>query len=282
MKQKKKMASAMTAAQMICAWSATAQDATHAPNNQADAGYAKQLDGITVTGSHIRSVDVETSQPVFTMSRQAIKATGLTNVSDILARMPSIGTPDITPQDTLSSGPDVGGTYVNIRNLGAARTLVLVNGRRWSTSLSGLTDLSTIPVSMIDRIDVLKDGASSIYGSDAIGGVVNIITKDKFDGAEANVYYGQNGKGDGQTQNYDFTWGHSTEKNSIIIGAAWQQTDPMWDNKRDETRYANGARHPEDGWSSTGPYGRVVDPTTGKQYVYNHGGQTTTAGAPAG
>src|SRR5581483_4455387 len=141
-----------------------AQDA----DQGASADKAKQLQVITVTGSHIRSVDLETSQPVFTMDRKAIKATGLTNVNDILARMPSIGTPDITPQDTLLSGMDVGGRYVNIRNLGSQRTLVLVNGRRRSTSLSGLTDLSTIPVSIIDRIDVLKDGASSVYGSDAI------------------------------------------------------------------------------------------------------------------
>ncbi|WP_243050716.1 TonB-dependent receptor [Dyella sp. RRB7] len=284
MKQKTLLATAIAAALVLQTWSVAAQDAAPA---QADQSSAKSLETVTVTGSRIRSVDVETSQPVFTMDRAAIQATGLTNVNDIIARMPSAGTPDITPQDTLSSGADVGGRYVNIRNLGSNRTLVLVNGRRWSTSLSGLTDLSTIPVSMIDRIDVLKDGASSIYGSDAIGGVVNIITKEKFDGAEANVYYGQNGEGDGTTTNYDFTWGHSTEKNSLIIGASYQNTDPMWNSERSETSYADGPRHPEDGFSGTGPYGRIIDPradgtpgagsynAAGKwvpnQYVINHG-----------
>ncbi|MDG2537151.1 TonB-dependent receptor [Dyella jiangningensis] len=269
MKQKTLLATAIAAALVLQTWSVAAQDAAPAQADQ-----AKSLETVTVTGSRIRSVDVETSQPVFTMDRAAIQATGLTNVNDILARMPSAGTPDITPQDTLSSGADVGGRYVNIRNLGSQRTLVLVNGRRWSTSLSGLTDLSTIPVSMIDRIDVLKDGASSIYGSDAIGGVVNIITKEKFDGSEASVYYGQNGKGDGETQNYDFTWGHTTEKNSIIIGASYQNTDPMWNSKRDETSYAQGPRHPNAGLG-LGPWGRVVDPTTGDQYVINHGSTAT-------
>ncbi len=283
---------ALAAGPLAASGLAMAQDATPA---KADTSAAKSLETVTVTGSRIRSVDVETSQPVFTMDKAAIAATGLTNVNDIIARMPSMGTPDITPQDTLSSGADVGGRYVNIRNLGSQRTLVLVNGRRWSSSLSGLTDVSTIPVSMIERIDILKDGASSIYGSDAIGGVVNIITKEKFNGAEANVYYGQNGKGDGQTQNYDFTWGHTSEKNSIIIGAAWQQTKPMWNSERPETRYVNGARHPDDNWSSTGPYGRIVDPneegTAGaghykknsdgtrtwvpNQYVINHGSLDT-------
>jgi len=294
MKQKTLLATAIAAALVLQTWSVAAQDAAPA---QADQGSAKSLETVTVTGSRIRSVDVETSQPVFTMDKAAIQATGLTNVNDILARMPSAGTPDITPQDTLSNGADVGGRYVNIRNLGSQRTLVLVNGRRWSTSLNGLTDLSTIPVSMIERIDILKDGASSIYGSDAIGGVVNIITKEKFDGAEANVYYGQNGKGDGETQNYDFTWGHSTAKNSIIVGASYQNVDPMWNSERPETSYAQGPRHPNAGLG-LGPYGRIVDPraegTPGagaydsagdwvpNQYVYNHGSQTTSAGAPNG
>ncbi|WP_445146199.1 TonB-dependent receptor plug domain-containing protein [Dyella sp. Tek66A03] len=267
MKQKTLLATAIAAALVLQSWSVAAQDASSSDANQSS---AKSLETITVTGSRIRSVDVETSQPIFTMDRAAIQATGLTNVNDILARMPSAGTPDITPQDTLASGADVGGRYVNIRNLGSQRTLVLVNGRRWSTSLNGLTDLSTIPVAMIERIDVLKDGASSIYGSDAIGGVVNIITREKFDGAEANVYYGQNGKGDGQTQNYDFTWGHSTAKNSIIVGASYQNTDPMWNNERSETSYAQGPRHPNAGLG-LGPWGRVVDPNTGNQYVINHG-----------
>jgi len=263
---------ALAAGTLAASGIAFAQDAAPA---KADAASAKSLETVTVTGSRIRSVDVETSQPVFTMDKAAIQATGLTNVNDILERMPSMGTPDITPQDTLSSGADVGGRYADVRNLGSQRTLVLVNGRRWSTSLTGLTDLSTIPVSIIERIDILKDGASSIYGSDAIAGVVNIITKEKFDGAEANAYYGQNGKGDGQTQNYDFTWGHSGEKNSIIINGAWQQTKPMWDSERPETRSGNGARHPNDGWSSTGPYGRIVDPQTKRQYVINHGSTDT-------
>lgn len=255
MKQKTLLATAIAAALMLHTWSVAAQDAAPA----ADQSKAKSLDTITVTGSRIRSVDVETSQPVFTMDRKAIQATGLTNVNDILARMPSAGTPDITPQDTLSSGADVGGRYVNIRNLGSQRTLVLVNGRRWSTSLSGLTDLSTIPVAMIDRIEVLKDGASSVYGADAIGGVVNIITRDRFEGSEVNAYYGQNEKGDGQQKNVDFTWGHNTEKNSLILGASYQDSKPMWNRDRAETRYANGPRHIEDSLGG-GPWGRITDP----------------------
>jgi iron complex outermembrane receptor protein len=273
MKQSTIMASAIAAALMAAAGGASAQTAA-GQTDQADASNAKSLQTITVTGTHIRSVDVETAQPIYSMDRQAIQATGLTNVSDVLARMPSIGTPDITPQDTLGDGPDAGGRYVSIRNLGAARTLVLVNGHRWSTSLSGLTDISTIPVSMIDRIDVLKDGASSVYGSDAIGGVVNIITRERFEGAEVNAYYGANGNGDGRQKNVDFTWGHNTAKSSLIVGAAYQELTPMWDRTRPLTSYLNGPRHPDDGLA-LGPWGRVQDPDTGLSYVIDHGATDT-------
>ncbi|HEX7816116.1 TonB-dependent receptor plug domain-containing protein, partial [Dyella sp.] len=242
MKQKTLLARAIAAALVLPMSAAFAQDS--AP----PAASTKNLETITVTGSRIRSVDVETAQPIFTLDRQAIQATGLTNVTDILARLPSVGTPDITPQDALSSGADVGGRYVNIRNLSAQRTLVLVNGRRWSTSLSGLTDISTIPVAIIERIDVLKDGASSIYGSDAIGGVVNIITRDRFDGSEVNAYYGQNqhGGGDGQQKNLDFTWGKTTENNSLVISGSYQDQKPMMARSRELTRYGLGPRHPDD------------------------------------
>lgn len=226
---------------------------------------------VTVTGSRIRSTDVETAQPVFTMDRQAIRDTGLTRLNDIIARMPSAGTPEVTPQDTLSSGSDAGGRYANLRNLGAVRTLVLVNGRRWTTSLNGLADLSTLPVSLVERIEVLKDGASSIYGSDAIGGVVNIITTDRFEGASADVLYGVNGKGDGAQKNGTFTWGKSTRDASVILGASYEDGDGIDDDKRSLTASPYGPRHPDAGFGM-GPYGGVVDPATGNRYVINHAG----------
>ncbi|MDY1547214.1 TonB-dependent receptor domain-containing protein [Luteibacter sahnii] len=214
---------------------------------------------VTVTGSRIRGIDVETAQPVFTMNRQAIQATGLTDLGDVVMRLPSAATPEVTPQDTLSSSNDAGGRYANLRNLGAVRTLVLVNGRRWTSSVGGLTDLSSIPVSIVERIEVLRDGASSIYGSDAIGGVVNIITTDRFEGASADVLYGVNGRGDGARKNGNVTWGKSTERSSVILGATYDDADEMLDRERALTRYANGPRHPDDGYGM-GAYGGVVDP----------------------
>ncbi|MDO1530220.1 TonB-dependent receptor [Fulvimonas sp. R45] len=278
MKQKTLLATAIATALMLQAWAVSAQDASPAPAQGTDSSTpskAKKLETITVTGSRIRSVDVETAQPIVSLSRKQIEATGLTNVSDVLQRVVSTGTPDITPQDTLSSGSSVGGTYTSLRNLGSDRTLVLVNGRRWSTDINGLTDLSTIPSSIIERIEILKDGASSIYGSDAIGGVVNIITRDHYNGAEANVYYGQNQKGDGQQQAYDITFGTSTDKSNTIFTASYQNTDAIWNRKRDLTTYAYGPRHSQDGWGQ-GPWGRIVDPNNPDQsWVINHGATNT-------
>lgn len=276
MKQKTMLATAIAAALMLQAWTVSAQDATPSTaQDNAAATTVKHLQTVTVTGSRIRSVDVETSQPIVSMDRAQIQATGLTKVSDVLQHMVSTNSPDITPQDTLSSGSSVGGLYTSLRNLGSERTLVLVNGRRWSTDINGLTDLSTIPTSIIERIDVLKDGASSIYGSDAIGGVVNIITRDHYNGAEANVYYGQNEKGDGQQQGYDITFGTSTDKSNTVFTASYQNTDAMWNNKRALTRYGSGPRHPDSGLGQ-GPWGRVDDPNNpGNSYVFNHDGGAT-------
>ena len=140
MKQKTLLATAIATALMLQAWAVSAQDASPAPAQGTDnstPAKAKKLETITVTGSRIRSVDVETAQPIVSLSRKQIEATGLTNVSDVLQRVVSTGVPDITPQDTLSSGSSVGGTYTSLRNLGSDRTLVLVNGRRWSTDING-------------------------------------------------------------------------------------------------------------------------------------------------
>jgi iron complex outermembrane receptor protein len=95
-----------------------------------------------------------------------------------------------TLNSTFNNGGN-GETRVSLRNLGSNRTLVLVNGRRWvgGTGLGGAVDLNTIPTAAVERIEVLKDGASTIYGSDAIAGVVNVILRQNFEGAEANAYY---------------------------------------------------------------------------------------------
>ncbi|MDV3254673.1 MAG: Plug domain-containing protein, partial [Lysobacter sp.] len=133
---------------------------------------ATTLDRIEVTGSRIRGVNMETQQPIVTLSREEIQKQGFTSVADVLQNLTSAGSPAISRSEALASGENVGGYYIDIRNLGANRTLVLVNGKRLGATTGGYQDLSQIPMSAIDRMEILKDGASAIYGSDAIAGVV--------------------------------------------------------------------------------------------------------------
>jgi len=229
---------------------AQAQEATGATN----------LDRIQVTGSRIRSVDVETAQPIFTVSSEDIKKSGLVSVGDILQNLSVSGTQNFSKAAVLTSNPEQGGQYVNLYNLNENRTLVLVNGKRWTSSLAGYTDLSTIPSALIERIEVLKDGASAIYGSDAVAGVVNIIMRSNFEGAEASALIGQNGRGDGQKQSYSFTAGTTGERASIVFGASYTKEDPVWAKDRELTRYTYGPNFPYAGLSATGPWGRFSDP----------------------
>ena len=189
---------------------------------EAEAG-ATNLDRIQVTGSRIRSVDVETSQPVFVMDRQAIEKQGLTSVADVLQRISANGAGLNT---NFNNGGD-GSSTISLRNLGSQRTLVLVNGRRWVSNMSGSVDLNTIPAAIVERVEVLKDGASSVYGSDAIAGVVNLITRSDFDGAEANAYIGQYDKGDGQRTAFDATVGASSDRGNLVISLSRVEEDQV-------------------------------------------------------
>lgn len=142
-----------------------------------DEPQATTLDRIEVTGTRIRQVDIETEQPVLIISRAQIERQGFQSVADILQNITAAGTPAISRAQPLLTGENVGGQFISMRNLNPNRTLILVNGRRLGQSTTGLQDVSLIPASAVERMEVLKDGASSLYGSDAIGGVINIITR---------------------------------------------------------------------------------------------------------
>ena len=216
---------------------------------------ATNLDRIQVTGSRIRQVDVETAQPVTFVTREEIQRQGFQSVADILQNISAVGSPPISRAAPLSSGENVGGSYIAMRNLGATRTLILLNGKRLGISTSGLQDISAIPTGAIERVEVLKDGASSIYGSDAMAGVVNIITRTNFDGMEANAYYGQFSQGDGAITNGDFTFGVTGERGSLMVTADYRKEDGVSGGIRWFSRYSRTDRHPTDGWTTAGYIG---------------------------
>lgn len=218
-----------------------------------DAEEETRIDTVTVTGSRVKRVDAETSQPVFTMSREDIKAQGLTSIGDVIQNITANGS---TLNSTYNNGGN-GETRVSLRNLGSARTLVLVNGRRWvgGTGLGGAVDLNTIPTAAVERIEVLKDGASAIYGSDAIAGVVNVILRSDFVGAEFNTYQGEFDEGDGQRESYDMTIGASGDRFTALMGAQYVKEQPVGAGDREisaEPIIGTGTTF----GSSTTPFGR--------------------------
>ncbi|WP_411833064.1 TonB-dependent receptor plug domain-containing protein [Pseudoxanthomonas mexicana] len=235
---------------------AVAQDATPAQSTTT-------LDRLEVTGSRIRGADMETQQPIVTIDRQDIERQGFTSVADVLQNLTSAGSPAIARSEALASGENVGGYYVDIRNLGATRTLVLVNGKRLGATTGGYQDLSQIPMSAIDRIEVLKDGASAIYGSDAIAGVVNVITRKRYEGAEAAAYVGQSSEGDGDVKQYSFTMGSAGDRGGVTLSVEYSKEDPVSAKDRWFSKDGNaGPDYPGSGWSPVSQRGSFCDPCT--------------------
>ena len=186
------------------------------------------LDRIEVTGTRIRRADMETSSPVFTIDRQAIESSGAVTVGDFLQRTPAIAGAATNPQ--VNNGGGAGAATVDLRGLGVNRSLVLVDGRRWIGTVSnanGAVDINSIPMALIERVEVLKDGASAIYGSDAIGGVVNFILRKDFDGLEASAFYGISSRGDARTQRYDGVYGSVTDRSRLMLGASYDKEDSV-------------------------------------------------------
>jgi iron complex outermembrane receptor protein len=238
---------------------------------------------VSITGSRIRQVDLETAQPVLKMSAEQIQASGLVTVGDVLNQLTSAGPPDFSKGATLTSNREEGGQYINMRNLGAERLLVLVNGKRWTQTVGGYTDMSTVPTAMIDRIEILKDGASAIYGSDAIAGVVNIILKKSLEGGNISVYKGENEKGDGKSEDYSLSYGANNDHGSLMFGLAHSKQDVVWARDRAITSTTYGPDHPTDGLG-VGQWGRIRQvaangTATGFDQYLNHAG---TWDAPAG
>jgi len=235
-----------------------------------------QSDRIEVTGSRIRQIETETAQPILRVSQEDIQKSGLVTLGDIVNTLTTAGTPAFSKGSVLTSNREQGGQYADMRNLGAQRVLVLVNGKRWSQTVAGYTDMSTIPSALIERIEILKDGASAIYGSDAIAGVVNVILKKSLTGGQVSLYAGRNEKGDGKASDYSLVYGANGDKASVMLGVTFNKVDPVWARTREITNYTYGPDH-KDGNLGTSPWGRIrqVSATggaTGFNNILNHTG----------
>ncbi len=180
-----------------------------------------QLEEVVVTGSHIRGAQ-NLSSPIIQFDREAIDRGGYATTQQLIQSLPQNlnNVSDSTQVGQLNGGPggSFSGSGINLRGLGSASTLVLVNGRRLAPSgTSGsFVDVSTIPLSAIERVDVLTDGASAIYGSDAVGGVVNLVLRNDFQGAETRLRYGSVTQGS-----------HSEWQAGQILGSSWDSGNAM-------------------------------------------------------
>ena len=188
------------------------------------------LETIVVTGSRIARSTFETPAPVTVLTDQEINAVGATNLGEFLAKIPSVSS-EINNSNNVFGNTTSGLQLVALRNLGSQRTLVLVNGRRFVSGVSpgegyGV-DLNDIPVTMIDRIEILTGGTSAVYGSDAIAGVVNIITKNDFEGFEIHGQASTPEDGDRNRQDFDVTIGGNFDKGNAWASFAYSKDEGM-------------------------------------------------------
>ncbi len=192
------------------------------------------LDEVVITGSRIRQNPLEQRLPVLAIGADDYAASGATSIADFVQKLPIAGS--AINRTNNSSGnlgypPDGGGigagaAELDLRYLASKRVLVLVDGRRWvkgssGSGVSGAVDLNSIPANAIKSIEILQDGASAIYGSDAIGGVLNIITADDYDTFKISGYTGQYGEGDGETAEFDMRMGASGERSRGLIDVSY-------------------------------------------------------------
>ncbi|HRQ65763.1 MAG TPA: TonB-dependent receptor [Xanthomonadaceae bacterium] len=196
---------------------------------------ATELDRIEVTGSRIKRTDIEGPLPVTVISREDIERAGDLNVGDVL-RYSTFNTSGSFTQSSGFAGGAQGISEIDLRGLGSQRTLVLMDGRRIANSPglgSASQNLNTIPLAAIERIEVLRDGASAVYGSDAIGGVVNIITRKDFQGLSISGTY-TNPKEDGGDERFgSIVMGLASDRGNVMITLDHYEKDIIFYRDRD-------------------------------------------------
>lgn len=251
--------------------------------------------GKKVTGSYLRLSDIQGSAPVDIFTRDDLDVSGTQSMSDLFKYVPAVS--GSSTSTAVSNGGN-GSATVTLRGLPEDNTLVILNGRRTtSESASGRgVDLNSIPMGAISRLEILKDGASSIYGTDAIAGVINIIMKDKFDGVEIEQFAGTTSEGDLETYKTHFLIGTAEEKGGAYISGEYFKQGAIYSRDRElsasaDTRDIGGADRRTTATPTAritlgdGVYG-LIDGEDGMEYTdyaltddeykYNHLGDTSS------
>lgn len=189
------------------------------------------LETIEVTGSRIKRADLEGALPVTVIDRAQIDASGEVSVADYLRNTTFNSFGSFRPQSGSSAQANAG---VSLRGLGSGRTLLLIDGRRApvAAATGNFQDINTIPLAAVERIEILSDGASAIYGSDAIGGVINIITRKDFNGAEFSYGRGMPSRAGGDTENASIIFGASSDRGRVLAGVSMNDRDIVFQRDR--------------------------------------------------
>jgi outer membrane receptor protein involved in Fe transport len=235
-----------------------------------------ELQEVVVTGSHVRRVDVETASPVLVLDNATIQQSGAVTLGDLISRIPSIAGAATNPQ--VNNGGGFGESNIELRGLDAARTLILLDGRRINIlGASDAVDVNMIPLNLIDHVDVLKEGAGAVYGSDAIAGVVNFVTRKDVTGLELTGDWGETTKHDAAHHDLGFVYGGAGDKWSFTFGADYNQQNELTMGQRSWSSKAlylySGSLFPAG--SSRTPTGRITLPTN-LQAQFNCQGDSNT------
>lgn len=217
-----------------------------------------EIEETVVTGSRIKRADIDSASPVTVLDRADMQLTGMLDVGDFLQRMPSMSG---SPIGTTTNNGGNGSVLIDLRGLGTDRTLTLVNGQR----IVDGGDFQTIPSTMVDRIEVLKDGASAVYGADAVAGVVNIITRRDFEGVEFTAQTADWFDSAGKQNSFGVIAGTAFDRGNFVFGAEYIdqdeafQADVPWAFMKDSFYiYPEGCERqvtaPYDGYPSGGCY----------------------------
>jgi iron complex outermembrane receptor protein len=224
-----------------------------------------EVEALVVTGSRIKRTEFTSSAPIQVITAEASTLEGLIDTTEILQQS-SLASGSFQVNNQLTGFVTDGGPGVNtisLRGLGATRTLVLLNGRRvgpaGTRGTVGPVDLNVIPNSIVERFEILKDGASSIYGSDAVAGVINIITKQNFDGIELNASAIQPFEAGGETYRVSAAWGKTFDRGYVNVAADYYEQKVLRRGDRDDTAcaadylFAGGRGGPRIDYANTDP-----------------------------
>ena len=224
------------------------------------------LEPVTVTGSRIRHDTYSSAQPIDVVVPENAVAQGIGSISALLQTTTvAAGSPQVTSATSTAfvQAGGIGAETISLRGLGANRTLVLLNGRRAGPAgvrgeVSAF-DFNVLPLSVIERVEILKDGASSIYGSDAVAGVINVITR-KDDGATADAFIGIPNQSGGEESRFNFSWGKGFERGNFRITADYHLEEELARGER--SYFKCGQQNVFD--TQTGKRADLIDPRTGK------------------